>query len=205
MKFHHNVHSASWSKSQPVHICCLFDPRRAWTLADPSSEDKAYVCSGIINACAETTVLVNLAWVGHMGQQKQSWNLQCHGKFYRRWPTPWPNNAVSSQNARSNCVVVFWRQGGGIAEWSGYNTKGFLLVGFKIILVNMALCLKDFKPHKDAENNVKCCSSYARPVWGAVVLPWKYTRNMKQGVEHAIKLTGPTIWIWLTRPHSSIY
>ena len=40
----------------PVHICCLFDPIRARTLADPSSEDKAYVCCDIINACAENTM-----------------------------------------------------------------------------------------------------------------------------------------------------
>lgn len=37
------------SQPQPVHICCLLDPKRPRTLADPSSEDKAYVCSDIIN------------------------------------------------------------------------------------------------------------------------------------------------------------
>lgn len=52
----HNVQPAQWSEPQPVHICCLIDPERARTLADPSSQDKAYVCSDIINARAEKTM-----------------------------------------------------------------------------------------------------------------------------------------------------
>lgn len=51
-----NIHPTQRSEPSPVHVRCLIDPKRARTLADPSSQDKAYVCSDIINARAGKTM-----------------------------------------------------------------------------------------------------------------------------------------------------
>lgn len=56
MKPQADVQPTPESEPPPVHICCLFDPKRPRTRADPSSEDKAYVCSHIINGRAEKTI-----------------------------------------------------------------------------------------------------------------------------------------------------
>lgn len=64
----------------------MFDPARARTLADPSSEDKAYVCSDIINASAGKTMADEFGWRGRAQwtaetRRDVARNFQCHGKF----------------------------------------------------------------------------------------------------------------------------
>lgn len=91
----------------PVHICCLFDPIRARTLADPSSEDKAYVCSDIINACAEKTMADEFSgsWAQWTAAETHTHthtdvarNFQCHGKFFQTRVHTLTKHTLSSQN-----------------------------------------------------------------------------------------------------------
>lgn len=62
-------------------------------------------------------------------------------------------------------------------------------VFFSFFKKNIFINDKCFHPDREAENDPKCCSTYAKPVCGAITLTWKNRKKRKQNVEHAQFIT----------------
>lgn len=112
-------------------FACLLDPAGARTLADPSSEDKAYVCSDIINARGGKTMAD--AFRGRRARRTAEKLLRVMESFETRAPRPGQTRPENGTRDPRGPRVFRWssvsagdaRRWGGSAPWGERKTLCF--------------------------------------------------------------------------------
>lgn len=158
----HNVHPTLWSEPQPVHICCLIDPKRPRPLVDPSSEDKAYVCSDIINARAEKTMADEFS------------GSQAHWTTERKTPVSWKVFGQLREHTLAKHGSKMWSAGdrvSGLASETVAGREGAVLDHHVVTLnVYMKLCVWRRRSEGSApcRRKMLCFYTAAWNVWRTV-------------------------------------